>query len=321
MKFFLDTNVWSYIANQDAGTELASAARKSRVEILVSPAVIDEVQQLPVPEVRRKVLRLVTQAQWKRLMPEAYSECAELKSEIKRLRPEWLISAPDMKEVNRLRYDLVRRSGGYWGRAAQDVLPSTTNETLRRDREEQLAVDQSFAIRQRMSKSQPQGGTNLQEIGYLPKVGTPGWLGTPVEYWRAPSLYFFTAELQIYASTIREWMDSEINVFSMLAYPESMNRLWLHELNPEGVPRQWLRGAFEFLQAWHKVTSGTPGDSRLATHLIDADVIVSADKNFVRFAERCRTEAPFTVGKTMRVSAERAGVDELLQLLAKVRDT
>ena len=55
-------------------------------------------------------------------------------------------------------------------------------------------------------------------------------------------------------------LDSEIDVPAMLSSTESMNRLWLHELDPAAVPRQWLRGSFEFLQAWHKVTTGTPGD-------------------------------------------------------------
>lgn len=319
MKFFLDTNIWSYIANQDAGAELAIAAHRARVDILISPAVVDEVKKLPMPEVRRKVVRLVTQSRWTRLMPESYSECMELKGEIRRLRPEWIINSPNMKNINRLRYEWVRRTGGYWDRAALEVIPLKTNETLRREREERLAVEQSFAIRQRMSKSKSQGATHLQEIGFLPELGTPGWRGTPVDYWRMPSLHFFNAELQVYASPIREWLDSEINVFAMLASSKSMNQLWLHELNPAAVPRQWLRGAFEFLQAWHKVTTGTPGDSRLATHLLDADVIVSADKNFVRFAERCRAEAPFKIGKTVQVSAERDGIDQLLQLIAKSR--
>jgi hypothetical protein len=103
----------------------------------------------------------------------------------------------------------------------------------------------------------------------------------------------------------------------MLSSTESMNRLWLHELDPAAVPRQWLRGSFEFLQAWHKVTTGTPGDTRLATHLVDADIIVSADKNFVRFAERCREEAPFKIGKALRAQANRAGVDEVLDWISK----
>ena len=129
------------------------------------------------------------------------------------------------------------------------------------------------------------------------------------------SLHFFCSELIIYASPVREWLDSEIDVGAMFADSASMNHLWLHELNPAAVPRQWLRGAFEFLQAWHKITDGTPDDSKLATHLVEVDHFISADKNFVRFAERCRAEAPFPTAIATRISGGREGVDEILRLI------
>ncbi|WP_223507741.1 hypothetical protein [Pseudomonas sp. BF-B-25] len=312
-RYFLDTNIWSYIANEGAGDDLAVRARAAGVEILVAPAVVDEVKQMSEPNGRRRLVKLLTRKDWKRLMPEVFSECAEIKAEIIRLRPEWVIAKPNMTEFNRVRYDWVRRTGGFWDRARREIETPATNESVRREEEERLAVEQSFAIRERLKKIKPGSEAHLQHVGHIPEADTPGWTGKPVHYWRVPSLHMFKSELHIYASAIREWLDSEIDVPAMLSSIESMNRLWLHELDPAAVPRQWLRGSFEFLQAWHKVTTGTPGDARLATHLVDADVIISADKNFVRFAERCRDEAPFEIGKTLCAQANRAGVDEVLQ--------
>ena len=203
MRFFLDTNIWSYIANEDAGCELAAVARAADVEIVVSPAVVDEVQQLPVPEARRKVLQLLTKKDWKRLMPEVFSECAELKSEIIKLRPEWVIAEPNLREFNRVRYDWVRRTGGYWDRARREIETPPTNESVRRDEEERLAVEQSFAIRERMKKTKPGGDTHLQYVGHVPEAGTPGWTEKPVHYWRVPSLHMFKSELQVYESAVR----------------------------------------------------------------------------------------------------------------------
>lgn len=318
MRVFLDTNIWSYFADHDAGSDLAKTARASKVQIVVSPAVVEEVQGLPVLGARSRVIKLVTDPQWKRLMPEAFSECAEVKAEIKRLRPDWVIANPDTREINRLRYDWVKRTSGYWDRARNAVTLPATNESVRGEREAQLAVQEAFEIRERMKKVKKGSESHLQNVAGLPKQGTAGWNGLPVDYWRLSSLMFFSKELQVFASPIREWLDSEINVFAMAFNSESMNRLWLHDFDPAAVPRQWLRGAFEFLQAWHKVTTGTPGDSRLATHLVDAEMIVSADKNFVRFAERCRAEAPFAVGETLRAPANREGVDEVLKLIAAI---
>ena len=70
-----------------------------------------------------------------------------------------------------------------------------------------------------------------------------------MEYQRLPCPYFYQAELMISASPVREWLDNEFDVFAMLADTKSMNRLWLHELDPRQVPRQRLRGAVEFPQS------------------------------------------------------------------------
>lgn len=316
MRLFLDTNVWSYVADNFAAGDLARAARRSKVEIFVSPAVVDEVMALPNEAARKRLLALVTDPQWKRLMPEIFSESVEVKQEILRLRPAWKVESPKLAEVHRLRYDWVRRRDGFWHRARESVAPQETDESLRVDREFALAKEESYQIRQRMVDARAPGNTHLQHVDALPDADTRGWLGDPVQYWRLPSLYFFQKELFMYASAVREWIDAEVDVAAMMSDAASMNRLWLHEMDPVKVPRQWLRGAFEFLQAWHKVTDGTPGDSRLATHLTEVDQFVSADKNFVRFAERCRDEAPFRLAQARRISAGRDGVDQLLALVA-----
>ncbi|EMR47977.1 hypothetical protein PPUTLS46_009044 [Pseudomonas putida LS46] len=265
-------------------------------------------------EGRRRLIHLVTEKDWKRLMPEVFSECAEVKSEIIRLRPEWRIAEPNMKEFNRLRYDWVRPKKGFWDRARRGIETAPTNESVRRDEEDRLAVEQSFAIRDRLKDvKKPEGDTHLQKASYKLEPEAAGETEQTVDYWRVPSLVVFTSELRFYESAVREWLDSEIDLRAMLAAPDSMNSLWLQEFDVAAVPRQWLRGSFEFLQKWHKVNTGTPGDARLATHLVDADVIISADKNFVRFAERCRAEAPFKIGKTLRAQAHRPGVDQVLK--------
>lgn len=317
MRLFLDTNVWSYFSDHDAGADLAKVARIAGAQIVVSPGVVDELKALPSAEARRRALKLVGRADWVRLMPEIYSECCEIKAEIRRLRPEWLLPNPKLAYVNQLRYDWVRRAGGYWHRAAQDVAELETDESVRADEELRLAREESYSIRKRLSAQKVQAGdTHLQDVGYIPDDGTVGWDGVPVAYWRVPSLHFFRRELQIYASPVREWLDSEVDVAAMLANPALMNHLWLHELSDSATPRQWLRGAFEFLQGWHRVTDGTPGDSCLATHLVEADRLITADKNFARFATRCNTEAPFRTAVACRVAGGRTGVDETLGIVA-----
>lgn len=316
MRVLIDTNLWSEVANQRAGDELAYAARKGKKQLLVTPTVIEELRARSRHDTRRASLQVATRSEWKRLMPDAYNECQELKSEIRRLRPQWMFPTPSFKEVHRLRHDWIKRKGSYWDRAREDSIEPVTDESQRRDSELQLARAQSYEIRQRIHQSGLQGGnTHLQYVGHMPPQGTRGWSGEPVEYWRMPSLVKTREELGVYASPYREWIDCEVDVFAMLYDEASMNQMWLHELDPRNVPRQWLRGAFEFLQGWFKVTDGTPCDSALAGFLVDADFTLSADKNFIRFADRCHREAPFTTAQAQVISGSASGVQELIDFL------
>jgi hypothetical protein len=49
--------------------------------------------------------------------------------------------------------------------------------------------------------------------------------------------------------------------------------------------------------------AGTQGDSIIASHFAEVDVVLSADKHFVRFSQRCEKEAPFKVANAIRVAA------------------
>jgi hypothetical protein len=320
ISILLDTNIWCEVANASAGDELNRLARESSVDLVVCPTIVEEVRAIPEPVRRGNSLRLVTQSGLVRLMPEAFQEMAEIKSEIRRLRPEWLIPNPSLKEFNRLRYDWVRAAGGFWGRARVDASVRITDESVRGDRELHLAREESKAIRKRVFDSGENGASMpIEQVAYMPEIGTVGWSGKPVHYWRASSLYTVRKELMIYTSPYREWLDCEVDVFTMLGDDESMNHLWFHEMDPRNVPAQWMRGAFEFLASWHKVTPGTPGDCTLATAFPQVDVVVSADKNLVTFANRCHAEAPFHTAKGALVKGGRAGVEGLLALVASFK--
>lgn len=320
MKVLLDSNVWRYVADQNAGEELEQYALESDVQLVVVPALVFEARELKDDPVRKSILRLLAHPAWTRLMPEAFLEAQEIKTAIRRFRPEWLIPIPDLTEVNALELDWRRDDGGFWSRAHDDIAPPATNESLRGEREHDLARQESQEIRKRvLERKQALPPISLREAYGVPPSALPGWQGKPVEYWRVPSLYHIQTELAVYASPYREWLDSEVDVAAIAASPESLTKLWYYEITPNDAPRQWARGAFEFLQAFRKVTSGNPGDSQLSSHLVDVDVLVSADRNFVQFAEKCREDAPFTLAQAHLVAGGVDAVSELLALVARLR--
>ncbi|HET6978659.1 MAG TPA: hypothetical protein VFI24_20175 [Pyrinomonadaceae bacterium] len=320
MKVLLDSNVWRYVANQNAGAALEQCALKSDVQLVVVPALVFEARKLKDDPVRNAILKLLAHPAWTRLMPEAFLEAQEIKTAIRRFRPDWLIPSPDLTEVNALELDWRRDDGGFWSRAHDDIAPPVTKESLRGEREHDLARQESQEIRKRvLQRKQALGSISIREVYGIPPSALLGWQGKPVEYWRVPSLYHIKTELDVYASPYREWLDSEINVVAIAASPESLTKLWYYEITPNDAPRQWVRGAFELLQAFHKVTSGNPADSQLSSHLVDVDVLVSADRNFVRFAEKCRADAPFTLAQAHLVAGGVNAVSELLALVSRLR--
>jgi hypothetical protein len=319
MRVLLDSNIWRYVADQSAHEALDRCVSDAGIELVVVPALVSEARDLKDDATRKAILRLLANPARTRLMPEAFLEAQEIKDVIRRFRQEWLVRDPDLREVNALKLDWQLTDGGFWSRVSGDFDPPMTNETLRGEREHALARQTSEEIRKRvLARKQTLPQISLRDTYGVPPPTLPGWRGEPVEYWRVPSLYHIQAELAVYESPYREWLDSEVDVAAIKDSQESLTELWYYEIAPSDAPRQWVRGAFEFLQAFHKVTSGNPVDSQLSSHLVDVDVVVSADRNFVRFAEKCRTDAPFKLAQAHLVTGGASAVSELLVFLSKL---
>lgn len=309
MKVFFDTNIWRYIADTDLFSIIEETASNNGITLVVSPAIVHEVRQLRDKTLRKKILKIITNPSLIRLMPETYLEAEDVKEVMKKYRGEWLIQTPDCSEYDILVDDWKKNEGGFWSNAANDISPSATDESQRGELEHKLAQQESKEIRTQMDnkKTVLPASLDLNQL-YFPLVGSE-----LVEYWRVPSLYHFKAEFEIFTSPYREWLDYFIDVSKLKTQSDSLTELWYNEVSSNELPRQWLRGAFEFLQCFYKITSGTPGDSQLSSHLIDVDVVMSADKNFIRFAKQCRKDAPFSIAQEYLISAGETGVEQVIQ--------
>jgi hypothetical protein len=315
MKVFLDTNIWRYIADADAFNTLATAASDNGVELVVAPALVHEIRQLRDDTLRKKILKMVTSSSMVRLMPEAYLEAEEIKKVFEKYRRDWLIQAPDCSEIDILVDDYKNPVSGFWTNAENDTSPPATDESQRGEMEHELAQQESKEIRRRMidAKSLLPASLDLKKVYFPLAVEQPESNRELVEYWRVPSLYFFKTEFEVHTSPYREWLDYFIDVSNIKAQSDSLTELWYRDILSSELPRQWLRGAFEYLQSFHKTTSGTPGDSQLSSHLTDVDVVMSADKNFIRLVKQCRKDAPFTIAQEYLISAGADGVEEVFR--------
>jgi hypothetical protein len=322
MKVLLDTNIWRYIADADAIDVLIDVVSSSTVELVIVPALIFEVSNFKDINLRKKILRMMANPAWTRLMPETFLEASEIKQMIRKYRPEWLIKNPDLSELNQIKMDWESPDNGFWNRAANDIELPATDESIRGEQEHELARIESREIRNRVFKAKKTlpASFNLQGAYGIPPPDAPGCREEPVEYWRIPSLCLIQAELNIYTSPYREWLDSEIDVLKIKDAPKSVTELLYYEVSPQDLPRQWMRGTFEFLQAFHKVTAGTPADAQLSSHLVDVDVVMSADKNFIRFAIKCKEDAPFHTAQPYLVEGGENAIDHVKARLESLRN-
>jgi hypothetical protein len=63
LRVLLDTNIWAYVADQDAVAELRQVGRENDLDLLISPAVVFEQLRLQ-DELRRKKHLDITTRRW-----------------------------------------------------------------------------------------------------------------------------------------------------------------------------------------------------------------------------------------------------------------
>lgn len=121
MKILLDTNIWRYLIDTGQHERLHQIARRSRAQITIAPLVIVETLKLNDRVLRNNIIALQTRDCWKRLMPEAYLECSDLREEIFKSHPKWVREKRDRVRFRNLRYDWVRSNGGGWSKVRTET--------------------------------------------------------------------------------------------------------------------------------------------------------------------------------------------------------
>ena len=137
------------------------------------------------------------------------------------------------------------------------------------------------------------------------------WGMGQAEIWRVEGYVLYFANLKWrsddFARTVKDWIGSYIDLPRALSSMHDFRKLWLDDLRPTDVPRDWLRSAVRFTQREWKVGSGNPGDEQHSAYLIDADLFLSADWRFIKVLEDVRRQAPFGFAEPRLVSTKPHG--------------
>ena len=313
----LDTNVWRYLIDLDALETVYRAAKGANGVILACPAVLYEMLRLEDAPLRQRLVKAICRSRWVRMMPEAFEESEDFKAEIGRLRPQWLLHDVDRSMFNGL-YNDWKGPRGVWWRSRVD--PSLASAAVRAVEGNDLDRGRSES---REHRAQIGGITTFEKVKLDRWTSTfplnpPGWDGSPVETWRAEAMRFYITALLVSDGTqspaTREWLESWINLTSIRDNLSSFAKFFLYETDTSHLPREWLRWAFRTLQATRKTSPGTPVDNQIGSYLVDADILMTADKIFVSIIERIAAEAVVPVATPVLVSVENC-VQKLIEIL------
>lgn len=313
-RVLLDTNVWNYIVEVDGVEQLRKIAKADGVAIIACPAVVYESLRVRDPDVRRRRGKALSREDWTRVMPEAYSEAEDVRGQVQKLRPEWLVGAPDLRVWHRLRADW---KSGFWWRVRREPgvlaaqIAALSDDALRRAREETKA-----ARKQGDSLGHTVHSFKWNRATSTFAALTPGWDGNEFEAWRGQSVaHWWHALVEEGSQTALEWLGPWLDLSIIRADPASWTQFWTREVESASVPREWIRWAMAETQATRATSRGTPGDNQLATYLVEVDYLVTTDKVFADLAQAMRPHSPVRLAEVHRSPAGSEALAYVLALL------
>ena len=289
----LDTNVWSYVADDSAANELDSLRQKHDLEILVAPTAVLEQFRVSNRSVRDRLLNVTTDDRWTRLMPEAFVACREIVHAARRHRPDWIVESPSREALRAYSENEEYWICRFWSEAhlAPDDAYARTADTdqasadlarggLREGR--RITTDEDVAL----------DGFSLDSAEFRVDVtmadGTtdrlPAWqVSTAVH--AADALFGPLAD-----TTYHDWLAPYVET-AVARNTDDWLRFWA-DLEPADAPTHWVWWAGAMCAQFVKINDGAPADVNWTAYLTDPDVFVTADRRLHRIATKIHNEAP-----------------------------
>ncbi|RYE41364.1 MAG: hypothetical protein EOP24_37260 [Hyphomicrobiales bacterium] len=311
-RILLDTNLWSYLGDEDGGPGLTTALRDRGCEIVLAPSVLLEVLRSPHAESRRRIVETMIASKGKRLASEAELCAAQFVAVVKKLRPEWIRAMADTAKVDTYHKYWTKR---VWRVASRDPdhlhkqiagLDSTESHLLtvqRQNRESVLNEKFNFEIDDLWAEPSIDWQKHDSE-SYM-----EGWDGSRVPAWRIELCDYYWQFMTTRGSigqTERDWVGAYVDLRRATSDRANFTKMWIDEIDAAEVPRDWIRWAVRWVQSTMKITDGNPRDEQHSAYLVDADLCLSADRRFVGALQAIRRRAPVEFADLRLVKVDRS---------------
>ena len=289
----IDTNVWSYLAQDTDPDTVAALLNRTGHEAVLNSMMLTEALLTGDVAKRTAIVNMMASRHWRKL--PADSEAMELVEEVRRSRPEWLRSIP---KTDRLFSFRAYWTKVYWREAKTEpdkVLERLAKSKVRNDSETEIARVQAAnkAAWPFLEGDLPLAAmaASTAEDHPDPDPGSRlGWpADTPVLLWRVSARDVMWATLGREAAgrvigyrdaTQEDSIGAYVDLRAMRRDRESFNRFFLFDIEGWNVPRWWWHGTVEVLQLGKRLANSNGMDAAHASHLPDCDYFLTTDRRF-----------------------------------------
>ena len=331
IRVLLDSNVWSVLGRADQGAAFYQLMGDLDAEVVVAPSVLLEMSRSSNVDASRRERAAIFSGHRTQLPTEAELACASVVAEIRRLRPNWLLAQPDLREWKRLHrfwtVELWREARKDWARFTE-VIGQVPIEGL-----DQILETQRRAKRDMIEQNLP-----LAPIRFQFKEESPAWLinampgpDLVVDAWRLEAMSGYWEAVTEAAQprnsngsarTDADWLECYVDVRSVATQRDDFARFWIADADPQRLKHVWLQRSATRYQLEAKVTGSSPFDAQHVAYLPECDLFLTGDRRLVLTIADLARDAPFAFAKAERLRRVDASiVDEIGEcIVAAQRD-
>jgi len=242
------------------------------------------------------------------MMPEAFVECGEFVSAVRRLRPQWLRESASRESLARYHTNRSDWQDNFWGRSRRSpVDEARINAELAGNVPDILRVELHERQQEYSEANHTIESVRLDDPSIA--VATEAVKGSGprrnMDTWRFNSADSFRKNLNFWeanSDTYKIWLEPFVDPQRVASTHDWLD-FW-SEIEPAEMPSEWVLWAAEVLTPLAKLNTGSPYDLQLTNYVAYADLFVSADRRFVHLVNEIADSAPFPIARAVRTWSE-----------------